>query len=241
MTESPTISCKHLSVIVPAAGVGKRMKANCPKQYLKINDLTVLEHTVLRLLSHSRVSQVIIALSENDDYFASTSLANHPKVTRVVGGLERVDSVLAGLHAIDTKIEPWVMVHDAARPCVTHRDIDALINSCQKNNTGGILASHVRDTMKQANNEQQVSSTVDRSFLWHALTPQLFPTVQLIQSITDALEKQLTITDESSAIELAGFTSTLVEGSSDNIKITRPEDLALAEFYLAKQQENPCE
>ena len=101
MTESPTISCKHLSVIVPAAGVGKRMKANCPKQYLKINDLTVLEHTVLRLLSHGRVSQVIIALSENDDYFASTSLANHPKVTRVVGGLERVDSVLAGLNAID--------------------------------------------------------------------------------------------------------------------------------------------
>ena len=121
-------------VIVPAAGVGKRMQANCPKQYLLINNESILSHTVMRLLSHPRVAQVILALSEHDQYFNESELAHHNDIIRVKGGAERVDSVLSGLQAVDRQKYPWVLVHDAARPCVSHEDIDNLINQCLSNN-----------------------------------------------------------------------------------------------------------
>ena len=236
-----------LVVVIPAAGVGKRMQANCPKQYLTINNKTILEHTVERFLSHPLIEFVVVALGVEDEYFPQTSLYTHPKVKTVIGGKERVDSVLAALNTINSTQYPWVMVHDAARPCVTHHDISQLIKHCYQAQCGGLLASPVRDTMKQANSAQGVNKTIDRSVLWHAFTPQMYPTAQLTSAINTALSDKITITDESSAIEYLGKQSLLVEGRSDNIKITRSDDLALATFILnqqnhliTNQQENTC-
>jgi len=225
-------------VIVPAAGVGKRMLASCPKQYLEINNQSILIHTINLLLSHSKISKIIIVLSDEDEYFPQTRFAKNNNVIRVSGGKERVDSVLNGLYAIDVERYPWVLVHDAARPCVTHEDIDKLIEQCIANNCGGLLAAQVVDTMKQNSQAHPsiVVNTIDRSNLWHAFTPQMYKTVELKQAIEQALEQGEEITDESSAIELAGLPSLLVLGRRDNIKITRPEDLALATFYLEQQK-----
>jgi len=235
-------------VIVPAAGTGKRMLSTCPKQYLLINNESILSHTVNRLLSHAKISKVILALSENDDYFAQTSLINHPDIIRVAGGKDRVDSVLNGLRAISVKDSPWVLVHDAARPCVNHQDIDHLINQCLQHDVGGLLAAQVVDTIKQSavqviddnttvntSEVNKVSTTIDRNYLWQALTPQMYKTKELLNAINKAQTDGVAITDESSAIEYVGLTSLLVSASRENIKITRPEDLALATFYLEQQ------
>lgn len=227
---------KQFVVIVPAAGVGKRMLASCPKQYLKINNQSILTHTTNRLLSHPKIAKIIIVLSDEDDYFEQTELANNTNIIRISGGKERVDSVLNGLHAIDLEKYPWVLVHDAARPCVTHNDIDKLIEQCIENDLGGLLAAQVVDTIKQnSQGSDTVGSTIDRSNLWHAFTPQMYKTVELKQAIKQAIKQGLDITDESSAIELAGLPSLLILGRRDNIKITRPEDIALATFYLNQQ------
>jgi 2-C-methyl-D-erythritol 4-phosphate cytidylyltransferase len=240
-------SVQKFIVIVPAAGVGKRMQANCPKQYLCINNETILTHTVTRLLSHALISQVIIALGSDDQYFAESQLAHHKDIIRVTGGSERVNSVLNGLKAVDSEVYPWVLVHDAARPCVSHEDIDKLIHQCLTNDYGGILATPVRDTMKRGvsfkatskdnakNDMSTIDSTVEREQLWHALTPQCYKTDELTLAIEQALANGLKITDEASAIEHASLPSLLVSASSENIKITHPNDLALAEFYLNKQ------
>ena len=231
-------SIGHFTVVVPAAGVGKRMLSAYPKQYLTIENITILEHTVQRLLSHPAIAHVIIALGESDEYFSHTALSSNPNVTQVVGGKERVDSVLAGLKQVNAMKEPWVLVHDAARPCVRHSDLTQLITYCLENNHGGLLASPVRDTMKQANNKQRVASTLDRSQMWHALTPQMYKSVELTSAITSVLANGIDITDESSAMEALSYDSGLVKGRSDNIKITQPEDLLLAEFILNQQKNN---
>lgn len=225
-------------VIVPAAGVGKRMLASCPKQYLEINNQSILTHTTNRLLSHPKITKVIIVLNDEDEYFSQTELADNTNIIRVSGGKERVDSVLNGLQVIDVEEYPWILVHDAARPCITHEDIDKIIEQCITNNCGGLLAAQVVDTIKQSSHDDlnTVGSTIDRSHLWHAFTPQMYKTVELRQAIEQAMEQDLEITDESSAIELAGLPSLLVLGRRDNIKITRPEDIVLATFYLDQQK-----
>jgi 2-C-methyl-D-erythritol 4-phosphate cytidylyltransferase len=225
--------------VVPAAGVGKRMQAHCPKQYLTIGNKTILEHTVTRLLSHPLINKIIIALGENDEYFPQTALVNNSQIQTVVGGKERVDSVLAGLSAIDSQQYTWVLVHDAARPCVSHNDISQLISQCLKTQSGGLLAAPVRDTMKRSMvtdlAENQVANTVEREKLWHALTPQMYQVSELTTAIIASLKNNVILTDESSAIELAGLPSLLIPASSENIKITHPDDLALAAFFLNKQ------
>ena len=225
-------------VVVPAAGVGKRMLASCPKQYLTLNDETILSHTINRLLSHKNIEKIVLAISDGDEYFAQTVLFNHPNIICVSGGKERVDSVLSGLQVIEGF--DWVLVHDAARPCITHEDIDKLIEQCLINNTGGILAAPVVDTMKVALKStdkkiNKVKETIERSHLWHAFTPQMFKTKDLKQAIEQAQKQGLIITDEASAIEAAGLPCLLISGRRDNIKITRPEDLILADFYLKQQ------
>lgn len=233
-----SISRGQFTVVVPAAGVGKRMRSSCPKQYLTIANKTILELTVQRLLSHENIAHVIIALGENDQYFPCTSLANNKAISCVVGGKERVDSVLAGLQQLNASQEQWVLVHDAARPCVRHQDLTRLITYCLERDHGGILASPVRDTMKQATAEQLVARTLERSSMWHALTPQMYKTAELTTAVTSALAQGITITDESSAMEALGYVSGLVSASSDNIKITQPEDIFLAEFILNQQALN---
>ena len=221
------------SVVVPAAGVGSRMGASCPKQYLPLAGKFLIEHTLERLLGHPKVEQVIVAISAGDTFFSTLAVAGHPRVITTLGGAERADSVLNGLELVTSE---WVMVHDAARPCITHQDIDLLIREAVTPD-GALLGSRVRDTMKRTDQYGLIQKTVDREQLWHALTPQFFPTTELRSALVEGKAHGAVITDEASAMELAGFRPKMVEGRADNIKVTRPEDLALAALYL-QQQEN---
>ncbi|WP_325891740.1 2-C-methyl-D-erythritol 4-phosphate cytidylyltransferase [Grimontia sp. NTOU-MAR1] len=229
---SPQSVAPEVVAIVPAAGVGKRMRADLPKQYLTIEDKTLLEHTVHYLLEHPSINKVVIAIGEEDGYFHSTSLGSDKRVVVTTGGKERADSVLAGLRVTNAE---WVMVHDAARPCVRHQDIDALIAEAISHTHGAILACPVRDTMKRGTGDNKIETTVCREQLWHALTPQMFKREQLLNALETALDKSLAVTDEASAIEVAGGAPKLVSGHADNIKVTQPEDLALAAFFLAQR------
>lgn len=219
-------------VVVPAAGVGARMGAAIPKQYLQLHDKTVLEHTVERLLSHPRIHKVVVALGAEDGWFSDLAIAKNAHVIRTEGGKERADSVLAGLQCCQDY--QWVLVHDAARPCITHQDIDVLIDSALGSKSGAILASQVRDTMKRTDANGNIISTVEREYLWHALTPQMFPRQLLTAALTTGLAENQTITDEASAIELLGLQPKVVVGRADNIKITRPEDMPLAELFISQ-------
>lgn len=218
-----------IAAVVPAAGIGKRMQTDRPKQYLTLHGKTLLEHSVDRLKAVSNVSRIWLALAADDPYFDSTPLAAED-ISRVKGGAERMHSVLNALQFIDEHHYPWVLVHDAARPLVRKADIELLISRCLSAGEGGILACRVRDTMKRG--ENSVSETVSREHLWHALTPQFFPTAILRAALKDAIAAGVEVTDEASAMEWAGHKVLLIEGHSDNIKVTQPADLALAAFYL---------
>ncbi|MDO6708009.1 2-C-methyl-D-erythritol 4-phosphate cytidylyltransferase [Photobacterium sp. 1_MG-2023] len=223
-----------LTAVVPAAGIGSRMQADRPKQYLLIAGKTILEHTVDCLLQHPAIGRVVIAISDSDPYFQHLPLSARPEVTVVEGGAERADSVFAGL--ADLSDEDWVLVHDAARPCLHQDDISRLIEQAQQSECGAILAAPVRDTMKRGNGRQAIAMTVERTDLWHALTPQMFRAGQLRDAMTKSLADGAVVTDEASALEHCGYAPRLVTGRADNLKITQPEDLALAEFYLQQRQ-----
>lgn len=224
--------------IVPAAGVGCRMNSQIPKQYLKVGSKTVLEHTLNKLLTHPQIAQVIVVISSEDNIFNTLSIAQHDKIKVALGGKTRADSVLAGLKLLND--EQWALVHDAARPCVTHCDITRLIETVTTKKQGGILATRVSDTIKRAcqNNDTIIDYSEDRTYLWGASTPQLFNAGELKSCLQQALNEHVAITDEASAIEYCGGHPLLIECRGDNIKITRPEDLALATFYLTKQIPN---
>ncbi|MCC5451459.1 2-C-methyl-D-erythritol 4-phosphate cytidylyltransferase [Rheinheimera sp. UJ51] len=222
-----------IAAVIPAAGVGQRMQADKPKQYLRLHGKTILEHSVKPVLALGAVQQLYLALSPDDPYFAATGLTAE-NIVRVDGGAERVHSVLNALLAIDAEKMPWVLVHDAARPLVRPQDIELLIQRCLEVGHGGILATPVRDTMKRG--QSLINATVEREHLWHALTPQFFPTALLRANIQAALAANVVITDEASAMEWANEPVLLVEGHSDNLKITRPADLQLAAFYLEQNQ-----
>ncbi|WP_461606846.1 2-C-methyl-D-erythritol 4-phosphate cytidylyltransferase [Aeromonas rivipollensis] len=228
-----------LTAIVPAAGIGSRMGADCPKQYLTLAGKSILEHTLGCLLSHPAIARVIVALAPHDGWFEQLAVAADPRILRVEGGIERAYSVLNALHVAEGK---WVLVHDAARPCLCHSDLDKLITTAMACD-GAILGSRVRDTMKRTDGAGNIVATVEREQLWHALTPQMFPAGTLKRALEEGLALGALITDEASAMERAGFTVKMVEGRADNIKVTRPEDLSLAELFLqqqsARQQARP--
>lgn len=221
--------------VVPAAGVGKRMNADRPKQYLDLAGKTVIEHTLLRLLQADVFTAVAVAISEEDPYWSELSVASHEKIIRAKGGKERADSVLSGLHAIRDQAtdNDWVLVHDAARPCITSADIHHLIDSLVNDEVGGILALPCADTLKNVEGKN-ILGTLDRSHIWRALTPQMFRYGDLKTALEIAIGNPA-ITDEASALELQGKQPKIVEGRPDNIKITRSEDLALAQFFMAQQ------
>lgn len=223
------------TVVVPAAGIGSRMGASCPKQYLPLAGKFLIEHTLERLLAHPRIERVVVAIAADDDFFPTLPVASHPRLMTTTGGCERADSVLNGLSLVESE---WVLVHDAARPCITHQDIDRLIHAGLAGD-GAILGSRVRDTMKRSDAAGYIQKTVDRDQLWHALTPQFFRTTLLRDAIQQGQSQGLPITDEASAMELAGWRPLMVEGRADNIKVTRPEDLALAALFLSQQETNP--
>jgi 2-C-methyl-D-erythritol 4-phosphate cytidylyltransferase len=224
--------------VVPAAGVGKRMNADRPKQYLELAGKTVIEHTLLRLLSAEVFTAVAVAISEEDPYWPDLDVSAHKKIITAAGGKERADSVLSALKAIRTVAsdDDWVLVHDAARPCITTIDIHHLIDSLKTDEIGGILALSSHDTLKSVQGDNVIVGTLDRSHIWRALTPQMFR-YGLLKNALEAAEGNAAITDEASALELQGMQPKIVEGRPDNIKITRPEDLALAQFYMEHQND----
>jgi 2-C-methyl-D-erythritol 4-phosphate cytidylyltransferase len=226
-------------VVVPAAGVGKRMGAAVPKQYLPVAGRTVLEHAIHCFYHHPGVRGIVVAVSPGDPYWAEIAPQySADRLSTTAGGAERCHSVLSGLQVLlpRAQIDDWVMVHDAARPCLTPAEIGRMIAELGGEPVGGILAVPVRDTLKRAGPDLAVAATVDRQGLWAAMTPQMFRLGALIRAMEEALAQGVLVTDEAQAMELAGFAPLLVEGSVRNIKITRPEDQGLAELYLRDVQ-----
>lgn len=221
--------------VVPAAGVGKRMQADRPKQYLPLAGKTVIEQTLSRLLQAEVFSAVAVAISKEDPYWPELACSRHEKIITAAGGQERANSVLSGLKSLEQQAmeTDWVLVHDAARPCLTSADIHLLIDTLKDEAVGGILALSSHDTLKKVK-QQKIISTIDRTTIWRALTPQMFRYGMLKQALEDTRGNPA-VTDEASAMEIQGLQAKIVEGRSDNIKITRPEDLALAEFYMEHQ------
>lgn len=223
---------RKIIAIIPAAGVGARMQANKPKQYLTIHGKTILEHTLQIMLIHPEIERVIVALSKDDPYAPQLSVLAHSKIQLVEGGASRAESVFNALSAINEE-NAWALVHDAARPCLDEKDLNKLLKTTD--NDGAILAVQVTDTIKRSNEMNDIIETEDRSHLWQAQTPQFFRADLLKKALKNGLAHHHNITDEASAMELAGFRPHLVAGRGDNIKVTRPEDLALAEFYLTRK------
>lgn len=221
--------------VVPAAGVGKRMQSDRPKQYLELAGKTVIEQTLTRLLGSEVFSAIAVAVSVEDPYWPELELSRHPQVVTAPGGKERADSVLSALKSLHGRAydNDWVLVHDAARPCITSGDIHKLIGTLADDEVGGILALSSHDTLKDVQGNAIVG-TLDRRHIWRALTPQMFRYGMLKAALIEA-EGNPFITDEASALEFIGLKPKIVEGRPDNIKITRPEDLALATFYLEQQ------
>jgi len=214
--------------VVPAAGVGARMRADRPKQYLRVGERTVLEHTLNCFLGHPTLKGLVVCLAEDDPYWPGLACAGDPRIERAAGGCERADSVLNGLlHllGLGAREDDWVLVHDAARPNLSRDDLNLLLGELAEDPVGGLLAVPARDTLKRADRNGRVRETIDRSVIWQAYTPQMFRLGQLHRSLADALVSRANITDEASALEWAGHAPRLIEGRADNLKITRPEDL----------------
>ncbi|HYQ39385.1 MAG TPA: 2-C-methyl-D-erythritol 4-phosphate cytidylyltransferase [Pseudomonas sp.] len=214
--------------VIPAAGVGARMRADRPKQYLRLGERTVLEHTLNCFLGHPTLKGLVVCLAEDDPYWPGLACAGDPRIERAAGGCERADSVLNGLLHLLTlgaREDDWVLVHDAARPNLARDDLNLLLGELAEDPVGGLLAVPARDTLKRAGKDGRVRETIDRSVIWQAYTPQMFRLGQLHRSLADALVSRANITDEASALEWAGHAPRLIEGRADNLKITRPEDL----------------
>lgn len=224
-------------VVVPAAGAGRRMGTDIPKQYLELTGQMVLLHTLERLASCPGVSGLFLGLSAGDPYWQELSFTA-PWLKQVCdGGAERADTVSLILDAMAGSVEEtdWVLVHDAARPCVTHEDILQLMKLASLQD-GGLLGRPVSDTVKLTDSNDRVMQTIPRDGLWRAQTPQMFRYSELRQALQDAKNKGLVITDEASAMEYAGYQPLMVQGRSDNIKITVPGDLELADTFIKLQE-----
>ncbi len=219
------------------------MKSSTPKQYLPLAGSSVIEITLRTLLKVPDLQGIVVVLDPDDPYWEKTQFHDHPLIHRTHGGTERADSVLSGLDYLLEMAtgDDWVMVHDAARPCLRIEDIIRLQWACEQNPHGAILGIPVRDTMKVADENKVIQSTAPRENLWHAFTPQMFPLGLLKRAHEAALQKGEIITDEASAMEQAGFHPLMVQGETDNLKITTPSDLALADFYLTRRGERECE
>ncbi len=224
--------------VVPAAGKGARMEAETPKQYFPLLGKSILEHTLTRLADHPQIAGLVVVIAPDDEYWPAVA-SRLPPVTVVTGGAERCHSVLNALQSLAMSAAPtdWVLVHDAARPCVHADDITRLIARCEAEPTadGGLLGMAVRDTLKRCDAAGGVMGTVDRSGLWHALTPQMFRLARLRTALETVLAAGVLVTDDAQAIEHIGGAVRIVEGRADNLKVTRPQDLILAELFLRAQ------
>lgn len=222
------------SAIVPAAGTGRRFGAEIPKQYQSLHGATVIEHSLRLLLDVERLQRIVVVVHPDDQRWRNLAVFSDPRIAVAQGGAERCHSVLNGMQqlaAMHAETE-WVLVHDVARPCCPRADIEKLIDHIQPHPVGGLLAVPASDTIKRVDGARQVEETVDRSWLWQAQTPQLFRYRLLLDALNHCLGLGMVVTDEAQAVEALGWQAQVVEGSRRNIKITRSEDLALAEFFL---------
>ncbi len=212
------------------------MQADRPKQYLSLVGKTVIQHSIERLLAHPEVGGVVVALAANDPWWPELEWSDPGRIHRVAGGAERSDSVRNALQwlADHQQDDPWVLVHDAARPCLGAADLQRLVETLASHPVGGILAAPVADTLKRAGSAAEIVETVDRSVLWRALTPQMFRLRKLLDALEQVRVSGVAITDDAQAIERLGLQPQLVEGSVTNLKVTHPGDLVVAEEILKR-------
>ncbi|MCS5592962.1 MAG: 2-C-methyl-D-erythritol 4-phosphate cytidylyltransferase [Porticoccaceae bacterium] len=228
--------------IVPAAGVGRRFSADIPKQFHQLHGELVAQHTLSRLLSITGIKRIVAPCDPSSGYWSRVRATSNPRVQLIVGGETRARSVLNGLVAIQQDASPddWVLVHDMARPCVTRMDINKLIGNLEEHPVGGFLAAPINDTLKLVTSDNKVTKTVDRNQYRIAQTPQMFRARMLQEAIQSMFDNQLEPTDEASAIEYIGEQAMVIDGRQDNIKITRREDLMIAEAILQDQEKQGC-
>lgn len=220
--------------VIPAAGVGARMASELPKQYLQVAGKPLLRHALDRLLAEPAIAGVMLAVQPGDRRAQSWSRLERTWLTS--GGELRADSVLAALRALGERAgeRDWVLVHDAARPCLAAADLRRLMAAVRSEGVGGLLAEPVVDTLKRVDEQGRVLGTVAREGLWRAQTPQMFPLGQLRTALEAAIAAAVPVTDEASAMEWAGHPVQVVAGSPRNIKVTVPADLELAALYLGE-------
>lgn len=222
--------------VIPAAGTGKRFGADRPKQYLPLAGRPMLARVLDLFLGTPSVDGLVVALAARDAKWPRMK-PGHPvkPLVTAIGGANRAASVVAALEAISDRVaaDDWVLVHDAARPCLAPADLERMVSELREDPVGGILAASVVDTLKRADGSGRVETTVARDGLWHAQTPQMFRYGLLERALDEAIKDDVAVTDEAMAMERAGFSPRLVAAREANLKVTRPEDLMLAEAVLA--------
>ncbi len=214
-------------VVIPAAGVGNRMNRDCPKQYVPLCGKTIIEHSISVFLDHPLIEKIMVCLSEEDQYFKELTIAQHEKIKTTLGGKTRAESVFRGLQQLNIDPQDWVLVHDAARPLLSKKDLDHLITTLKDHTIGGLLGAPLTSSIKYVENFQ-VKKNVMRENLWEAFTPQMFR----YELLYNALENNFYSTDCSSAVSLRGHQPLMVQGDPLNLKITFPNDLKIAEIFL---------
>ncbi len=219
--------------LVPAAGFGARMGHELPKQYLDLAGRPMIWHALTTLCASPQIRTVFVVLAPDDEYFAryDWSHCGGKLEPLYCGGATRAESVANGLLASELEPDDWVLVHDAARPCLTQHLLTRMIAELRDDPVGGILAVPVADTLKRADAQQRIAHTEPREGLWQAQTPQMFRAGLL----AEALARSVTVTDEASAIEAMGLQPKLVASDSSNFKVTYPQDIELAELLLQKR------
>ena len=219
--------------VVPAAGRGERFGGATPKQYLKVRGRPVLSWSLRALLAERTINGIVVAVAAGDRRFGRLPEARNQRVRSCIGGERRELSVAHALECLadEARDSDWVLVHDAARPCLHRDDLRKLLECAGRDTAGGLLAVPVGDTLKRASGDR-IRATVPRAGLWRALTPQLFRYGVLRRALMLCLAHGRTVTDEASAVEALGLRPLLVAGRPDNIKVTQPEDLRLAAAVL---------
>jgi len=220
--------------VVPAAGAGRRFGGERPKQYLALGKRPIIAHVIARLAAVRELTGLVAAVAPADPWWDEAAEEFDVPVVRVDGGAERAHSVANALDYLSAVAagDDLVLVHDAVRPCVSVADIERVIAAARRHPHGALLGAPLGDTLKRVGREGSVEDTVDRSRLWRAFTPQVFPLGRLRAALRNALADGFVVTDEAQAMERTGARPLLVEGSPGNVKITRPEDLVLARAVI---------
>lgn len=221
---------------MPAAGSGQRFGRELPKQYMPLAGRTVIECSLAPFLADARCAGIVIAIADADRRFGELAVAKEPRLRTVTGGEQRADSVLSGLQSLQAADDSWVLVHDAARPCVSRDEIEALLLAAGSDAVGGLLAVPLADTLKREQSGR-VQETPSRESLWRALTPQMFRLGALRSALQAARRAGRSPTDEAQALEWAGQQPVLVAGSPQNLKVTTAADLELAAAILSQRGE----